>query len=128
MRRLLSALGLLLLCALPASAQTGITAHTFRQYQPGAQAPVVAPFTIQHAAVTCNAAVPATAKTLVWDDPDTAGRVCFWADPGTGPLFAKVYGALEATLTNLAGALESPESARVPFSRAPAAPTGLNIK
>lgn len=109
-------------------AQTvGITAHNLRQYLAGAATPVTAPFTIQHAAVTCNATVPTVGKTAYWDDPDNAGKVCFWTDPGTGPLFAKVYGAIEYTLTNLAGTTESPESApRTPFTNPPLAPTGLH--
>lgn len=122
------ALGLLLVAA-SAHAQSGITAHTYRQYLAGATTPVVAPFVIQQTAVTCNVALPAplSAHSIYFADPDNAGKDCVWTDPGTGPLFAKVFGNMEGTLTNIAGTLESPESARAPFAKPPLAPTGLVV-
>lgn len=105
----------------------GITAVNFRQYLASAPTPVVAPFTIPVASMVCNQPKPVTTlHSASWDDPDNAGKACVYVDPGTGPLFARVYGALEGTLTNVAGTIESVESARAPFLRPPSAP--LNPK
>lgn len=125
--------GLIVWLALPSAVIAqglGVTALNFRQYLPGAQAPTASPFTIPVNTVTCNQTSPTilSAASMVWDDPDNSGKVCLYVDPGTGPLFAKVAGSLEGTLTNLAGALESPESNRAPFSRPPSAPTSLRVK
>lgn len=129
MKRLLLSLSILLLLAAPASAQgAGITSFNLRQYLPGASAPVVAAFSIPVSAVQCNQVLPTSpVHQALWDDPDNPGKVCIYTDPGTGPLFAKVYGALEATLTNLAGTLEGPESNRASFLRPPVAPTSLKV-
>lgn len=112
-----------------ASAQTvGMTAVNFRQYLAGAPAPVTPPFTISMSAVMCNQTPPiATLHSVSWDDADNAGKVCVYIDPGTGPLFARIFGALEGTLTNLAGSVESPESARAPFLHPPLAPTSPKV-
>lgn len=131
MKRLI--LALLVVVGFPtlASAQgVGITAVNFRQYLVGGVTPVSGPFTVPIASVTCNQASPVTAPpaSLIWNDPPNVGRVCMYVDPGTGPLFATVYGALEGTLTNLAGALESPESVRAPFSSPPVAPLTLRVR
>lgn len=132
MRRLSAlAIGLFVFClAVPAAAQgVGITSVTYRQYLPGAAQPVTTPFNVSVSAVTCNQTISTapTPKRFTWDDPDNANKVCVYVDPGTGPLFAKIYGALEATLTNLAGTLESPESPRSPFLHPPLAPTGMKV-
>lgn len=121
--------GVLLAAARPARAQgAGITAVTLRQYLAGAPSTIVAPFTIPITAVVCNQSLPVTTlHSASWDDPDNPGKACVYVDPGTGPLFAKVAGALEVTLTNLAGALESGESNRAPFLRPPAAPVNLKV-
>ena len=108
----------------------GITSYNFRQYLAGAASPITPPFNMLSTAVTCNQVPPTTQAihTILWDDSNNVGQVCIWTDPGTGPLFAKVYGALEGTLTALAGTLESSESARSPFSKTPLAPTTLKVK
>lgn len=119
-------LGVLLGCARVAHAQgLGVTAINVRQYQAGAPAPISGVFAIPVASISCNqAALPSgPVHSIVWDDPINAGQVCLYVDPGTGPLFAKVYGALELTITNVAGTLESPESNRAPFSHPPVAAT-----
>jgi hypothetical protein len=132
MSRLLVVLSFLIAVPSLAHAQgVGVTSFNARQYLAGAPAPITAPFSIPLSAVVCNQAplpvgVPPDAH-LTWDDPQNPGMVCVYTDPGTGPLFAKVFGAMEMTLTNLAGTLESPESNRAPFSRAPLAPTSVKV-
>lgn len=137
MKRLIFILGFLVIAA-TASAQSapGIVSHNFRQYFVGATTPVTTPFNFLDTAVTCNQLNPVTtAHTLGWDDPsDTAvppAHSCIWTDTGTGPLFAKIYGALVGTLTNIAGtgttAVESLESNQAPFSKTPPAPTTFKV-
>jgi len=118
-----------ILCSNVVRAQ-GITSYNFRQYLAGAVSPVTPPYNFLSTATVCNQVPPATqaVHTILWDDINNVGQVCIWTDPGTGPLFAKVYGALEGTLTSLAGTLESAESARSPFSKTPLAPTTLKVK
>ncbi len=130
MRTLFVTLSLVLLASSAHAQGVGITAVNLRQYVAGASTPVTAAFTISVASVTCNltAPVPPPPASLLWADPVNAGKVCQYIDPGTGPLFAKVYGALEGTLTNVAGALESPESARAPFTNPPVAPTAVQVR
>jgi hypothetical protein len=119
-----------------AQSGSGITSHNFRQYLVGATTPVTTPFNFLDTAVTCNLLNPITTPhAIAWDDPNDLAtpptHSCVWVDSGTGPLFAKIYGALVATLTNIAGtgaaALESAESNQAPFSKIPPAPTGHRV-
>jgi hypothetical protein len=125
--------GLLFLLIAPATVSAqGITSHTFRQYLVGGTVPITAPFNFLDTAVVCNQVTPiTTAHSVSYDDPaDTAippTHACVWVDNGTGPLFAKVYGALVGTLTNIAGTVESAESNAAPFSKTPPAPTGTKV-
>ena len=130
MKTIFATFGLVLLASSAHAQGVGITAVNLRQYLAGAPTPVAGPFTIAVASVTCNQAAPITPPpaSLLWADPVNAGQVCQYIDPGTGPLFARVYGALEGTLTNLAGALESPESVRAPFTNPPIAPTAVRVR
>jgi len=95
-------------------------------------------FDFQIGAITCNlapptpvAGLPVNPSRAIWDDPDNAGRVCQWNDPGTGPLFAVPFGSTyEAGLQAFNAAGRGPESNRAPFSRlAPpsTAPAGLRL-
>lgn len=129
MRRRLIGVALGVLVGSVSLTAQGITSHTLRQYLVGAAQPVTTTV-IPETAVTCNQTPPTGTSTLnptklVWDDPANAGKVCLYTDPGTGPLAATVYGALEGTLTNIAGTIEGVESNRAPFSRSPLAPTGF---
>ena len=126
-------LGVVLLAA-PAFAQTP-EAFTVSFYDQGASAPRSShTFTASEAvcdqpALSSTSAVNPT--TLVWDDPQRAGRTCRWSDQGSGPIFALPVGfSYEATLraSNVAGS--SGESNRAPFSRlgVPAAPANFRVR
>lgn len=121
--------------AVPCAAQT-ITSYPLRIYNVGATSPL-STTDLLAANVVCNQTAPSSTSPVnpmraIWDDPDNAGKVCIWTDPGTGPLASLPFGATsyEATLaaTNAAGT--SPESNRAPFSRPgviPVARTGLKL-
>jgi hypothetical protein len=122
----------------PASASAqAITKWTIRTYNAGAAVPLVPPLDLLAANVTCGldpatvVATPANPLKAVFDDPAAAGKVCVWADPGTGPLLATPFGgSYEATLTATNAVATSAESTRAPFTHpgvAPTAPTGLRF-
>jgi hypothetical protein len=120
-----------LLFAVSSFAQSGITGQNYRQYVAGASSPIAGPSLLPIANILCGQTPPnpQLAHTIVWADPNNAAMVCIYTDPGTGVLLATVksYGNMEGTLTNLAGTLESPESARAPFAKLPPAPVALKI-
>lgn len=125
----------LLFIAGPASAQS-ITAYPLKVYNVGASSPL-STTDLLAANVVCNQTAPTTTSPVnpmraIWDDPDNAGKVCVWTDPGTGPLASLPFGATvyEATLSATNAAGTSPESNRASFSRPgviPGARTGLRV-
>lgn len=141
MKTLSALIVLAVLSAAPslASAQS-IDGYRLNVYPAGA-APTATPITFfdfTKTAIECNQApevvppgVPVNPRRVLWDDPDNAGRVCRWVDPGTGPLFAVPFGAsYDAGLQAYNEAGRGPESDRVPFSRLSpptVAPTGLRL-
>lgn len=135
MKKLLFALSFLCLAS-TVHAQP-ITKWTLRVYNVGAPTPLSAPADLLPANVTCNvdpATVVATSANPLkagWDDISNAGKLCVWADPGTGPLLSTPFGgSYEATLSATNSAATSAESARVPFSHPGVAPpvvTGLRL-
>lgn len=110
----------LLICALPAGAQT-ITGYQLRVYLTGGGAAPVTTYDMGLAGVTCGqpkTPAPVTAanpNTVLWDDPTNAALDCRWVDPGTGPLLAlpvSVTASYTAAVVALSTAGPSPESAR----------------
>lgn len=135
-RRLILSLLVLLLLPIALTAQAP-SSYIIGYYQPGAPQPIQT-FTFQASAVMCNQPSPAVGTPsvsvnptkAVWNDPDNAGKVCLWTDPGTGPLFtAPIPGTYEATLKAVNAAGTGPESNRAPFSRLglPAVLTGFRV-
>lgn len=136
MRR--SVCGLLVIGLLVGLSSTGWaqTADSYRlqYYNAGAPSPFQTdPFPATD--VVCNQAPPPSFSTVNpnrvwWDDPSLPGRSCLWIPSPTANLFSvPVPGSYEGTLTAINVGGSSPESARVPFSRAAAlpAPTGLSL-
>lgn len=132
MKKLLFVLAFLA-CASTVHAQS-ITKWTLRVYNVGAAAPLTPPADLLPANVICGldpAAIVPSPNPLkaAWNDVANVGKVCLWADPGTGPLLSTPFGgSFEATLTASNTAGTSAESARVPFLHpgvVPNVPTGL---
>lgn len=119
-------------CLLPAFVQAQpVQKWTLSIYNVGAQTPISAPTELLAANVTCNQTAPTSTNTVnptrvVFDDPNVAGKVCIWVDPGTGPLASMPFGAssYEGTLTATNAAGTTAESARAPFTR-PGLPPGV---
>lgn len=134
------ALTFLVAAAASASAQSAppIIDYTFRVYNVGAPAPLLAPLVIPFGNLTCNQtkSVPpfppyTQPKTVEFDDPINLGKSCVYTDPGTGLLFSVPFGGTyEATLSARNSAGSSAEGGRGPFTRpgsVPGVPTGLRI-
>ncbi len=132
MNRFLFALAFLLLAS-TVHAQP-VTKWTIRVYNQGAAQPISPPTDLLAANVICGldpSALTPSPNPLkaAWNDVANAGKVCMWADPGTGPLLSTPFGGnYEATLTATNTAGTSAESARAPFTHpgtVPPVPAGL---
>lgn len=128
----------LILSLLPALAQAQtISSWQLRIYNVGAATPISAPTDLLTANVQCNQNAPSSTNSVnptrvVFDDPNVAGKVCIWVDPGTGPLSSMPFGAssYEGTLTATNAAGTTLESGRAPFShpgQVPNVPAGLRL-
>lgn len=97
--------------------------------------------TLLKADLTCNADLPADTSWssiggvanptfIAWDDPDAAGKVCYWTNPA-GTLFAGPdfgFGSYTVTVTYRIDTFEGTPSTPVAFTLAPAVPTPQNVK
>jgi hypothetical protein len=113
--------------AFPATSRAQAVDFNFRIYAAGARTPLGQPTLVPGGSVVCDREEPPdltrlNPTTVVWDDPARVGRVCVYSDPGTGPLASVPSGvsALELTVTQTRGGVESNESNRAPFSKATA--------
>lgn len=122
---------LLMLSSSSAFAQaTAPTSWVATVYRVGVTAPV-ATKTITRAEATCGlpGTTAPTPRTILWDDPFTAGLRCRWTDPSTGPFLDLSASNYEMTLTAVDAGGVSAVGPRVPFTSrsAPNAPTGLIV-
>ncbi len=120
--------------AAPALAQAP-TSYVIRIYQGTSTVPAQS-FTVTAQQVSCNQLQP-TVKAppvenpimVVWNDYVNAGQACLYVNPQIFEALAD--GSYEGTISAATDSEESPESARVPFSRRrpnpPAVPTGVRF-
>ncbi len=135
MKRVLLALVLL---ALPVLVQAQTVEGYRLNVYPGTGATTPVTF-IEYAisTVACNQApttnlpqTPVNPTKAQWDDPNNAGKVCVYTDPGGGPLLGlPPTGTFEASLQAYNAAGRSVESNRAPFTRlaAPSAVAGFRL-